>query len=243
MSISETQCLASDCEAVPLVDRHGELPRTRRRVVATITSTRFCLAAEVSRHRLGQRAAATTFQRRRALEHVRRFTILPSLPRPPPPKGIGWCRDKARGHVMIECAKRLVVAATVVLGVLAGGRLAAAGCPHGQRPMGRRCVEVEIPVNAELNARGDGWQCEPGYRKVGRGCRASPAAATPANADTVGDDLQDAWSAPRRGAAGVPAQLTPSSRSCCKVCRRGCPCGNSCISCSKTCHKGAGCAC
>jgi hypothetical protein len=30
---------------------------------------------------------------------------------------------------------------------------------------------------------------------------------------------------------------------CCKVCKRGCPCGDSCISCSKICHKGPGCAC
>lgn len=30
---------------------------------------------------------------------------------------------------------------------------------------------------------------------------------------------------------------------CCKICKRGCPCGDSCISCSKICHKGPGCAC
>ncbi|MGI9038087.1 MAG: SH3 domain-containing protein [Gemmatimonadota bacterium] len=33
------------------------------------------------------------------------------------------------------------------------------------------------------------------------------------------------------------------SRSCCKVCRTGKACGNSCISRSYTCRKGAGCAC
>ncbi len=32
-------------------------------------------------------------------------------------------------------------------------------------------------------------------------------------------------------------------RSCCKVCSKGKPCGDSCISRSKTCHKGIGCAC
>jgi hypothetical protein len=32
-------------------------------------------------------------------------------------------------------------------------------------------------------------------------------------------------------------------RSCCRVCTKGCPCGDSCISCSKTCRKGRGCAC
>lgn len=30
---------------------------------------------------------------------------------------------------------------------------------------------------------------------------------------------------------------------CCKVCRKGKACGNSCISRSYTCHKGKGCAC
>jgi hypothetical protein len=40
-----------------------------------------------------------------------------------------------------------------------------------------------------------------------------------------------------------PAVDVSESASCCKICRKGCACGNSCISCSKTCHKGAGCAC
>ena len=30
---------------------------------------------------------------------------------------------------------------------------------------------------------------------------------------------------------------------CCKVCRKGKACGDSCISADKQCHKGAGCAC
>lgn len=38
--------------------------------------------------------------------------------------------------------------------------------------------------------------------------------------------------------------LTPVfSKSCCKICTKGKPCGDSCISVSKTCHKGVGCAC
>lgn len=32
-------------------------------------------------------------------------------------------------------------------------------------------------------------------------------------------------------------------RACCRICRAGCACGDSCISCSKTCHRGPGCAC
>lgn len=30
-----------------------------------------------------------------------------------------------------------------------------------------------------------------------------------------------------------------STGPCCKVCRSGCPCGDSCISCSEQCHKGS----
>ena len=33
------------------------------------------------------------------------------------------------------------------------------------------------------------------------------------------------------------------AQSCCKICRKGKACGDSCISRSKTCHKGKGCAC
>lgn len=38
-----------------------------------------------------------------------------------------------------------------------------------------------------------------------------------------------------------PPQSQP--RQCCKVCKKGKPCGNSCISRSKTCHQPPGCAC
>lgn len=33
------------------------------------------------------------------------------------------------------------------------------------------------------------------------------------------------------------------ARSCCKICRKGCACGNTCISCQYTCHQPPGCAC
>ena len=33
------------------------------------------------------------------------------------------------------------------------------------------------------------------------------------------------------------------TRTCCKICKKGKACGNSCISRSKTCHKAPGCAC
>jgi hypothetical protein len=38
-----------------------------------------------------------------------------------------------------------------------------------------------------------------------------------------------------------PAPSQPSG--CCKICRKGKACGDSCIAASKTCHKGSGCAC
>ena len=39
-----------------------------------------------------------------------------------------------------------------------------------------------------------------------------------------------------------PQMCTPRSQ-CCKVCRKGQACGNSCISRAKNCRKGRGCAC
>ena len=41
--------------------------------------------------------------------------------------------------------------------------------------------------------------------------------------------------------AAAPGLLQPAA--CCKVCKKGKACGNSCISKSKTCHKAPGCAC
>lgn len=40
-----------------------------------------------------------------------------------------------------------------------------------------------------------------------------------------------------------PASAATGAISCCKVCRAGKACGNSCISRDKECHKGKGCAC
>ena len=36
---------------------------------------------------------------------------------------------------------------------------------------------------------------------------------------------------------------TEYAQGCCKICKKGKACGNSCISRSKKCHKGRGCAC
>lgn len=88
---------------------------------------------------------------------------------------------------------------------------------------------------------------------------AAPSSTAPAAARVADDVLLDPYSdgaapdvpppdAPRSGPATVrePRSLRSTSaptRACCKVCRTGCPCGDSCISCTKTCRVGGGCAC
>jgi hypothetical protein len=55
---------------------------------------------------------------------------------------------------------------------------------------------------------------------------------------------QDARQAAREGAVQKPpAQAGADLRSCCKRCRTGIPCGNSCIAADKTCRQPPGCAC
>jgi hypothetical protein len=44
------------------------------------------------------------------------------------------------------------------------------------------------------------------------------------------------------GSTVAQASCIPASR-CCKICRKGQACGNSCIRADYTCHKGQGCAC
>jgi len=43
--------------------------------------------------------------------------------------------------------------------------------------------------------------------------------------------------------AATPLCTAAYAQSCCKVCKTGKACGNSCIARDKTCHKGKGCAC
>ncbi|BAQ69143.1 hypothetical protein NHU_01988 [Rhodovulum sulfidophilum] len=42
---------------------------------------------------------------------------------------------------------------------------------------------------------------------------------------------------------GRPLEATIHQAACCRVCRKGKACGDSCISRDRTCRKGAGCAC
>ena len=44
-------------------------------------------------------------------------------------------------------------------------------CPFGSilNP-NKKCSPVNVPANAHLNSRGDGWDCDSGFRYVGSGC-------------------------------------------------------------------------
>lgn len=42
---------------------------------------------------------------------------------------------------------------------------------------------------------------------------------------------------------GLPALTADAPKQCCRVCRKGKPCGDGCIGASKQCKKGQGCAC
>ena len=70
---------------------------------------------------------------------------------------------------------------------------------------------------------------------------AETAREVAAQAARVERRRQDEPARAERARAASP-QSQPQ-RSCCKVCTRGCACGDSCISCSKTCRSGPGCAC
>jgi len=54
-----------------------------------------------------------------------------------------------------------------------------------------------------------------------------------------------AESAAASGSSWVPASGTPAAEpmACCKVCKQGKACGNSCIAQDKNCHQPPGCAC
>ncbi len=67
------------------------------------------------------------------------------------------------------------------------------------------------------------------------------ALSPPALADDAPEQLVDPTSLSQRLMQLNDA--TPWSQSCCKTCRKGQACGDSCISRSKTCSAGKGCAC
>lgn len=68
----------------------------------------------------------------------------------------------------------------------------------------------------------------------------SAAIAYILTAASVSADESASVSTPHDDALGV---VDVVSAKCCKVCRKGKACGDSCIAKSKQCHKGPGCAC
>ena len=68
---------------------------------------------------------------------------------------------------------------------------------------------------------------------------ASAVADSPGGAISAGQEASICITAPEQNAP--PGLLQPAA--CCKVCKKGKACGNSCISKSKTCRKSPGCAC
>ena len=55
----------------------------------------------------------------------------------------------------------------------------------------------------------------------------------------------EAWAGQQRSAPrlSLPVLTADASKQCCRVCRKGKPCGDGCISATKQCKKGEGCAC
>lgn len=68
---------------------------------------------------------------------------------------------------------------------------------------------------------------------------AGAVADSPREAISSGQEASICFAAPDQIAA--PGLLQPAA--CCRVCKKGKACGNSCISKSKTCRKSPGCAC
>lgn len=64
------------------------------------------------------------------------------------------------------------------------------------------------------------------------GAEPAPALAGPVLSDEVLEHLK-----------ALSQDLPANPASCCKVCRKGKPCGDSCISQNYSCHKAPGCAC
>lgn len=72
---------------------------------------------------------------------------------------------------------------------------------------------------------------------------AEPIATDPAPSAGETLSLSDTNTWERLRALNSDAEPTIWKAACCKVCRKGKACGNSCISRSYTCRKGPGCAC
>lgn len=78
---------------------------------------------------------------------------------------------------------------------------------------------------------------------LGLGIALALGVSPPAAADTAGTAGADATLAvPVSGMTATPGQMALAA-SCCKVCRAGKACGNSCIAKDRNCYQPPGCAC
>ena len=77
---------------------------------------------------------------------------------------------------MCERGYRATDDACVAVKVPANGYLADSAygvgweCDRGYRAIDSACVAVQVPENAHLDLSGNGWACNPSYRKQQNGC-------------------------------------------------------------------------
>ncbi len=109
----------------------------------------------------------------------------------------------------------------------------------------------DVYINQELVSLGSAWV----YREYSKSAELL-SAETEARLTRRGlwslpeSERQPPWewrnpprAEPKAASKPLPAPITKNFNSCCKVCNKGKPCGDSCISRNKSCHKGVGCAC
>jgi hypothetical protein len=85
------------------------------------------------------------------------------------------------------------------------------------------------------------WTCP---ETSGSSARKSGSSARKAEARPCRPSLSNLWTCPETsGSSARKRDTTKSSAACCKVCRRGKACGNTCIERDDVCHVSRGCAC
>ena len=94
-------------------------------------------------------------------------------------------------------------------------------------------------VNVEMVRLG--WS--PFWTKYGAGRLASEFERAEEEARRAARGVGDSGTRRHFASDGSKAESCRSRDECCRVCTRGVPCGDSCISASRSCHKGTGCAC
>ena len=141
---------------------------------------------------------------------------------------------------------RLVAVASVGVGLL--GPTIGASEPLAQEEV--RYTTAALILRAESNpTAGIVLRVPRAAKVVVSGCRVGWCAVRYRRADSNTDEAVDAsgFLPQAQLSKSVPSaqriRAPTRSRSCCRVCRKGKACGNSCIARNKTCHKGAGCAC